>query len=301
MVWRLLPSRESHGIDTDYRIVRYSSVAAFVLFVYEWLLLLDDEVMLIHSSPWSLVKVAYLVCRYYPMLDYPFVLWAWVADHTTSTCQHIIRPLYISLFPLQVSAQGQRKFTLVILSIAYGALMVLVLWFICIGFDPTASHLFVGNTGCYGDDPYSVAAHGRSIRTGLVFLFMCTLDIGVIFLVLWHAYKARSLQGQLGRIFVYQSVVYFALVCSINLLTAAFYLAPNEALNGYGFPFALILSDAFACRMILHLRRQASPTESVQLEEQSRVYSTYGICALSTLDHPYNWVPLVEDFHNFIR
>lgn len=40
------------------------------------------------------------MCRYYPLLLYPFHIWGWLYDHDYATCKRIVIPLYTSLVPL---------------------------------------------------------------------------------------------------------------------------------------------------------------------------------------------------------
>lgn len=56
----------------------------------------------IHKAPhrWTAVKGAYLVCRYYPIIVFPFQLWAWLGDHTYGVCSNALTPLYVTLLPL---------------------------------------------------------------------------------------------------------------------------------------------------------------------------------------------------------
>ncbi|KAH7928472.1 hypothetical protein BV22DRAFT_1030786 [Leucogyrophana mollusca] len=82
------------------QVGRNGFVAVYALQVYEWLLMLDDEYTLIHRSAWTSIKVAYLVCRYYPLLVFPFQLWGWMGDHAPRVCQRVIHPLYATLIPL---------------------------------------------------------------------------------------------------------------------------------------------------------------------------------------------------------
>ncbi|KAK0240558.1 hypothetical protein EDD85DRAFT_950412 [Armillaria nabsnona] len=44
-------------------------VASATLMIHEWAILFDQEVSLMWQSPWSLVKVLYLISRYSPILD----------------------------------------------------------------------------------------------------------------------------------------------------------------------------------------------------------------------------------------
>lgn len=44
----------------------------------------------------------------------------------------------------------------------------------------------------------------------------------------------------------------------------------QSSLTGITLPLTLVMSDIIACRLILSLRRRVSPTESFELQEQSR-------------------------------
>ncbi|SJL04518.1 uncharacterized protein ARMOST_07885 [Armillaria ostoyae] len=53
----------------DARAIGYVVVASATIMVYEWSILLEQEVSLIWYSPWSLVKVLYFLSRYSQILD----------------------------------------------------------------------------------------------------------------------------------------------------------------------------------------------------------------------------------------
>ncbi|KAH7912559.1 hypothetical protein BJ138DRAFT_779044 [Hygrophoropsis aurantiaca] len=278
------PTPAASQVAYAIRTGRNAFVAVYVIQVYEWLLNLGDEYTLIHQTPWSSVKVTYLVCRYYPLLLFPFQLWGWMGDHVLRVCQRVIHPLFATLVPLQLSAQaviltrayvftGRKKRVLVAFALGYLTLLGSEIWIF--GFDfslipPADSRRIIGNTGCFGND--SIANRGGpDTRPALLFLFTFILDAIAMSLVLFHARRVRAVDGKLGRYFVFQGLLNFSLMSILNLFTASFYFMPEVTLNGHGLPFSLILSDVFACRLILDLRRSAASTETMDLEEQSRI------------------------------
>lgn len=60
----------------------------------------------IHKSPWSAVKVLYLLCRYWVIGGGPWVLWVFIGDHSEETCHKIYRSPQI----LAVSTSSDHPF-----------------------------------------------------------------------------------------------------------------------------------------------------------------------------------------------
>ncbi|EGO23909.1 hypothetical protein SERLADRAFT_470386, partial [Serpula lacrymans var. lacrymans S7.9] len=138
---------------------------------------------------------------------------------------------------MQISAQavmltrtyaftGKKKAILVIFIFGFALLVAIAVWFIGIRFELRSNFfLYVANTGCYGNSPNATYNNNKpALGTGLVFLFTFLLDAFAILLVLWYAIRAKSYQGPLGRAFVLQSLSYFIMMSSLNLITATFFL-----------------------------------------------------------------------------
>lgn len=45
------------------------------------------------------MKVAFLCCRYYPLISWPVILWAFVGDHDTEFCRVVVKPIFIFMIP----------------------------------------------------------------------------------------------------------------------------------------------------------------------------------------------------------
>jgi hypothetical protein len=270
---------------TQLLIGRYSVTAVYVVQVYEWLIQLDDEWTLIHQARWTSVKIAYLFCRYYPLLVFPVYLWAWLGDHSSELCQKIIHPLYAFLVPFHLCPQGvilmrayaftgRNKFVLAILLPAYLAFITAFSWLLGSQFIYVKDLYFLfGTSACFANDKHAEDGPGfsytRATRTGLVILGSFLLDSLMMSVVILHCIRIRSTQGTLGRTFLKQGAGVFVVMSGLNLLVASIYLGRNRQFDGVGTPFLMILGPVLACRLVLMLRRTVSPSESEERRRQS--------------------------------
>ncbi|KAK0504075.1 hypothetical protein EDD18DRAFT_485894 [Armillaria luteobubalina] len=87
-------------------LISTAHLAVYALQVYEWLVCWRDEVELIWSSSWNSMRILFTICRYFPLLFYPFYLWAWIPVHSKELCEKLICPLYGFCSVFQLSAQG---------------------------------------------------------------------------------------------------------------------------------------------------------------------------------------------------
>lgn len=105
--------------ESDIDQVRYSMVAMGALQIYEWLagyvleyslcslpfmtllglISLEQEIRLVHRNRWTLIKTLYMLCRYYPLLVWVVVLWAYVGNHSYELCMNAVHPAYALLAP----------------------------------------------------------------------------------------------------------------------------------------------------------------------------------------------------------
>ncbi|KAL0961310.1 hypothetical protein HGRIS_006269 [Hohenbuehelia grisea] len=265
---------------------RYSLTAVYAVQIYDWLLNLGDEIELIHNARWTSIKVAYLLCRYLPLLTFPMYLWAWLLNHTKHVCEKIIHPLYGCLMIYQLSAQavilirayaftGRNKWVLAVLSTCYLAIMGAEIWLFGSRFVVPEEIFFIfGTSGCFGNDAGAQKSglfqFHFALQTGMVVLGNFLLDLLMTIVVVVHCFRMGSVQGRLGKAFLFQGLTAFIVMAALNLMAAVLYLRPDRRFNGIGLPF-LVLSDVLACHLILDLRRRVSPTEEDLEEEQSRI------------------------------
>lgn len=268
-------------------VSRYSAIALFSLSIYDWLLCLADEMELIYRARWTLIKVTYLICRYYPLLVGPVFMVMWLGDHTFETCEGFIHPFYVLIVPCQVAAQAvmilrahgftaHNKIYLIILVLALGAVTAAQLWLFGTQFSASTDQYFAfgPKTACFGNDSSTdnlQTIYISNMNPGLVMLGSFLIDLLVIVFVLLHSFRIRSSQGRLGQTFLLQALIFFIVMAAVNLLTAVTYFQRNKTYNGFGLPFAFLLPPIIACRIVLQLRRLVTPTETHELREQSQV------------------------------
>ncbi|KAI9430219.1 hypothetical protein H4582DRAFT_2064028 [Lactarius indigo] len=93
-----------------------------VVCFYDWFISLDQEITLIYPAPWTVVKAAYIFCRYFPMAVAPFHLWGLVGNHEQRICESYYRAIYAYV------VGTMKKTILAVLSIIYLGLAGVVIW-----------------------------------------------------------------------------------------------------------------------------------------------------------------------------
>ncbi|KAI9465531.1 hypothetical protein BJY52DRAFT_587825 [Lactarius psammicola] len=85
-----------------------------------------------------------------------------------------------------------------------------------------------------------------------------------MFVVVRHCVRERGTLGPLGQSFLKQGILVYLIMTALNALTMGIYFSSrllHEA-EGFGPWLAYILPSALSCRLVLMLRRKASPTET---------------------------------------
>jgi len=88
-----------------------------------------------------------------------------------------------------------------------------------------------------------------------------------MFIVIRHCVQERSTLGPLGESFLKQGVLVYVIMTILNALTIGTYFSSHLLYQAQGSWFAYILPSALSCRLVLILRRKASPTET-ELQDQ---------------------------------
>ncbi|KAH9032830.1 hypothetical protein EDB84DRAFT_118177 [Lactarius hengduanensis] len=276
---------------------RYSMIAAYVVCFYDWVISLDQEVALIYPAPWNGVKAAYLFCRYYPMAIAPFHIWGLVGNHEERVCESYYHVLYACSMPTLLSAQfilmlrtyafsGRKTRILVVLSIAYLGLTGVIIWVLSKELSLAPLFFFTKRNACFAisDEPnITVLApnvlHGTRVpapiayHMGMISILAAFFDCLNILVVLWHWLRGRNTFGPLGKSFLKQGMLVYVIMIALNTLAICAFLSTYLVRHGLAATslFAYILPSALACRLVLMLRRKASPTETTLRLEYSHM------------------------------
>ncbi|CAK5279103.1 unnamed protein product [Mycena citricolor] len=256
-------------------LTRYSVVAVYCIAVCEWVEALPKEVILIWPSQWNSIKIAYFLCRYYTIVLWPIVIYAYDLNHSIQLCSRLMLVINYILLPMQCFAHavmlmraygftGRNFKALILLCTCLVGLVGVNIWFFCIDVPklPDVVYVVLG-AGCFPD----YAADVSDLRVGLEMAAAIFMDLVSLLVIIVYRIRKRDLQGSLSRAFLNQGLSAFAFMVVVHATAIGSYYNPRLLHNGMGLPYILILSNVMACRVILDLRNKARPTES-EIERQ---------------------------------
>ncbi|KAJ7493282.1 hypothetical protein B0H11DRAFT_2156296 [Mycena galericulata] len=252
------------------QITRTGVLAVYVLSICEWWETLPTEVELIYPSRWNSIKVAYFLCRYYPLALWPLVIYAYAGDHTAHSCANMTQIVSILLLPMVTvmlmrayAFAGRKAKVLALLITVYAGLVGIDIWFFGTNAVslPDIVYEALGGTGCFPD--YGAPGPNRGTRLIAASSVMDLVSLSII--------AIRSTRGSLGRIFLRQGFGAFTTVVAVHAIALGVYFDPQTYYNGVGLPYVLVISNLIACRLILDLRRKALPTETEILRRHSHL------------------------------
>ncbi|KAN0135312.1 hypothetical protein V8E53_006877 [Lactarius tabidus] len=298
---------------TAVNVGRYSITAAYVACFYDWVISLDQEVAFIHPAPWNAVKCAYLFCRYYPLAVAPFHFWGFVGDHEQRVCETYYPALYACTIPMILSAQfilmlrtyafsGKKKWVLAVLSITLLGLLGVTIWVMSRELSLQLLFVLVNRTGCFAmsDQPTLSATGTVSVHTplgyhlGIISIISTFFDFLNMFIVIRRCIQERGILGPLGQSFLKQGILVYVIMTASNVLAMVTFDSPQlmHDSKSIGPWFAYILPSTLACRLVLMLRRSASPTETELRFEYSHMINE----ALEMIceETPKNFIPSIS-------
>ncbi|KAH9168469.1 hypothetical protein EDB89DRAFT_1584611 [Lactarius sanguifluus] len=280
-------------------VARYTLTSAYVVCFYDWVISLDEEVVFVFSAPWNFVKATYLFCRYYPLAVAPFHFWGFLVDHEQHVCESYFHALSACTIPPICAAQfllmlrtyafsGRKKVILAVLSITFSVLVGYMIWVSWTQIILSPLFLFVERTGCLGiTDLPTVkivqAANGTpgissvlppfAYHLGIVFALTFLFDGLNMFVMVWHCYRERRTLGPLAQSILKQGIFIYIFMTILNMLTFGTFFSSRVLYQAraVGPWFAYILPSVLSCRLVLMLRRKASPTETQLRSQYSHV------------------------------
>ncbi|KAF8888119.1 hypothetical protein BD779DRAFT_1785970 [Infundibulicybe gibba] len=252
---------------------KYSITATYSLALYDWFLTFDDELALIYSARWTSVTVTYSLCKYYPLLVWPVLLWSYMGTHNPNLCRKTIIPFQALTIPMQFfppavimirayAFSGRDRRVLALLSTLLVTVIVVHMWTFLShrSVPPPEFYLLVGPTGCFPNS----GTDDMRFRIGISMVVSMVMDIACLVVVVWRCVQLRGSAGSLMKTFLAQGLTAFASMCALNIITSIFYFEPSLH-SELGLPLLLTVPNLIACRLILQLRRKAasplSPSE----------------------------------------
>ncbi|THV07496.1 hypothetical protein K435DRAFT_959579 [Dendrothele bispora CBS 962.96] len=235
--------------------------AMYAVVIWDWLISLPREYRFIWKTHWTPVKIAYLFCRYWVIFVVPYLLYAFVGDHTRETCEKIFKiPVALAMWN-QVGSES----VLLIRTYAFfnRNIHVLVFLIACIS-GVVAYQLYVDTSQMlllpYVKEPSGVGPcfpMSKPHSAHLLGFFIAPLlfDTVVTLMTIVRAFDIRRWNGggpssRLIQTFLREGVFYYILISIANLINGIFYLQPHQEISAINIPLSVMLAPVLACRLV---------------------------------------------------
>lgn len=262
--------------------------------VWDWLISLPREWRFIWKTRWTPVKIAYLFCRYWVIAVVPYLLFAFVANHTEEVCQKIFRiPVALAMW----NQVGSESVLLIRTYAFFNRNNYLLVVLVCALSGVVAYQLYVDTSQMilleflyppYG--PCFPASKPHSAHLLGFFIAPLLFDTIVTAMTVWKAFHIRvrnsGPSSKLIQTFLREGVFYYILISIANLINGIFYLQPRQAISALNIPLSVMMAPLLACRLILDLRERGAETVSHSEGTGIGVFATKSGITSSNPGHP---------------
>ncbi|KAI0036362.1 hypothetical protein K488DRAFT_41313 [Vararia minispora EC-137] len=239
-------------------------LASDAVIVWEWMISLYTEWYIIWKSPWTLVKGAYLFCRYWVLITIPQTIWAIAIGHSQETCQRIYKvapALAITvILLLRTWAFFRRDMRVLIgLSLTLAGVLAYQLWVVAAVFQQIRAY------SCPAFNRRVVLPFGpQTVRHRVAPLCFDTLVTVMIVIKSIVRRRHRGPSSRIIQVFIREGVFYYITISVANLVNGLAYVQPRKDLSGTMVPLVVMLGPVLACRLVRfpvsHLSLADTPT-----------------------------------------
>ncbi|KAG1904735.1 uncharacterized protein F5891DRAFT_1012571 [Suillus fuscotomentosus] len=224
----------------------------YAVIVWDWAVSLPREWTFIWKTHWTPVKTAYLFCRYWVIAVVPYLLYAFVTNHTEAECQRIYKiPVALAMW----NQVGSESVLLIRTYAFFNRNNYLLAALVCALAGVVGYQLFV-DTSEMMLLPFVTPP----------FIAPLLFDTIVTAITVWKAFAIRRRSGgpssKLIQTFLREGVFYYILISIANLINGIFYLQPRQVMSALNIPLSVMMAPLLACRLILDLRERGAETVS---------------------------------------
>lgn len=259
----------------------------YAVVLWDWIISLPREWQYIWKTSWTPVKAAYLFCRYWVITVVPYLLYAFVNNHSLETCQKIYKVSHLIIcnlcslivllqIPVALAMWNQVGSESVLLIRTYAFFnrnKIVLAGLLCALGGMIAYQLYVDTSQMivlpflnppFNEGPCFPISKPHSAHLLGFFIAPLGFDTIVTFMTICKAFYVRRRNGgpssRLIQTFLREGVFYYLLISIANLINGIFYLQPRQAMSAINIPLSVMLSPVLACRLILDLRERGSET-----------------------------------------
>ncbi|KAF8140557.1 hypothetical protein EV363DRAFT_1151677 [Boletus edulis] len=242
----------------------------YAVVVWDWIISLPREWRFIWKTTWTPVKIAYLFCRYWVIVVVPYLLYAFVTNHTQEVCEKIYKiPVALAMWN-QVGSESVllirtyaffKRNTYVLLGLVC-ALAGVVAYQLYVDASQMILLPFVTPPYVSKEGPCFPASKPHSAHLLGFFIAPLLFDTLVTAMTVWQAFHIRIRNGgansKLIQTFLREGVFYYILISIANLINGIFYLQPRQVISALNIPLSVMMAPLLACRLILDLRERGA-------------------------------------------
>ncbi|KIK49470.1 hypothetical protein CY34DRAFT_113970 [Suillus luteus UH-Slu-Lm8-n1] len=267
----------------------------YAVVVWDWAISLPREWQFIWKTHWTPVKTAYLFCRYWVIAVVPYLLYAFVTNHTEAECQRIYKiPVALAMW----NQVGSESVLLIRTYAFFNRNNYLLAALICALAGVVGYQLFVDTsemmllpfvTPPFTEGPCFPISRPHSAHLLGFFIAPLLFDTIVTAITVWKAFAIRRRSGgpssKLIQTFLREGVFYYILISIANLINGIFYLQPRQVISALNIPLSVMMAPVLACRLILDLRERGAETDSHSEGTGVSAFATKSGVALSNAGH----------------
>ncbi|KAL4070663.1 hypothetical protein J3A83DRAFT_4358782 [Scleroderma citrinum] len=243
--------------------------------------------VVIWKTRWNPVKIACLFCRCWVIAVVPYLLFAFIGNHTEETCKKIFRiPVALAMWN-QVSSES----VLLIRTYAFfNHNNCLLAGLICALSGVVTYQLYIDTSEMmllpfvkppYGpcfpaSKPRSAHLLGFFVRvmpssyfktpTEDIQIAPLLFDIIVTAMTVWKTLRihirSSGPSSKIIQTFLREGVFYYILISIANLINGIFYLQPRQIISALNIPLSVMMASLLACRLILDFTERGAETVS---------------------------------------
>ncbi|KAJ6568805.1 hypothetical protein B0H19DRAFT_1373275 [Mycena capillaripes] len=257
---------------------KYANLASVAILFFDYLLTLNLEVTLVWPSRWSISKVLFVLSRYLPFLEIPFILYYIFARNPSLTHCRIINSTVIIarligialaeaiLVVRTYALSGKERRILGIFGTVFAigaSISVLTLSTFIQGSKYDVPPLQL--PGCH-------LSGGTFILVGIPFIIIVLNELALMSYTVWIGLKAYRYSHNPLVITLYRDgIMYFVFLTIGSLINLVILVAGPSNTQDLLNSFLRVVHAIFACRIILHvreaerMRQETYPVELVEL------------------------------------
>ncbi|KAH7874204.1 uncharacterized protein C8R40DRAFT_330672, partial [Lentinula edodes] len=238
----------------------------YALYVWDHAITFSDEVDKIWSQPMTFASLLFYINRYlthcqFIILQFEFHETSW----THSVCNRYVKFAGATTLCLVTVAELSMILRVYALYLRSKCILMLLLPVLVaqIFFSGWAVHF--GERVPLPDGFPGCVLTGRSQWMAALWAAPLVTDSCIFFLTLWRTIRYRSKHGHIStmQLILRDGIIYFALICSVNIMNVMIYFLAVEDLKAVGASFSQILTAIMVARLQLNLKK------TITLDEES--------------------------------